>query len=100
MCMFKIIAGNCWLYSPLKKRNKEINFTWIINILTAIPCLAKKINACFVCTKVMQCLSALASKLKTLKQICRGTEKEVLSSKKLKQFGASLQGTAKQTVKD
>ena len=51
--MFKIIAGNCWLYSPLKKRNKEINFTWIINILTAIPCLAKKINACFVCTKVM-----------------------------------------------
>ena len=34
--------------------------------------------------------SELVSKLKTLKQIRRGVGKEVLSSKKLKQLGASL----------
>ena len=71
----------------INKRSKEINFICISNCLTDILWHGLQ-NKCMLLQlhKKDVVPSALASKLKTSKQIHRGAGKEAISSKKLRQI--------------
>ena len=92
---FCICKKDCVKFHPqillqqitINKRSKEINFICISNCLTDILWHGLQ-NKCMLLQlhKKDVVPSALASKLKTSKQIHRGAGKEAISSKKLRQI--------------